>query len=763
MVIPTAAVEADSGSVVTHTWQVGEWLVEPHANRLVRGDDSIVLVPKVMQVLCVLIEHAGQAVADDVFMEQVWADAVVSDASLYQAISQLRKALGDTGKPRRYIQRVSAKGYVLTAAVSKQPEPAHEDNSPHNGSLSSRVTRSILGLRLPHRYAMAAVVLAVGAWITISILNRSWNSGDSAPLGAVERVAVLPFQLLGSDDEPYWLNGFADTLISRLASRQDLQVVYGNTSDVEMADAERLIGELDVDALLLGTVQQDQNKLRINIRIVNDSSAHTAHAEVIDGDVDHLFALQDSVALRLLHVLRPMDSDALEAPQKLDETAWQHYLLGRYHWSKRKSANLDLAIDYFQRVLAVEPDFALGYVGLCDSYHFQYLYADWSLEKVLSLCQPLLDKALALDAELGQVHASLGLLAQSQERSEKARHHLQRATELAPNYAPGWMWYGRFLRRQGDIGQALEHHRTALKLDPLSPIATRNLAFSLLASGVVNQARNTYARALELEPNYTNRPLEEIEFLPLTVDRAAAYLNWSEQFDDRYLSTTVNRLVKTQILLSLGKADAAQQELAGVPDDFHRHPYFLYTRGLVDLANGEHEVALEGFTRRMNIESLNRQRVMPTVGVLQHLGRQQQALALFLESYPEFENIDDMTISADNVWLFGILTYITDPDSAEAPTLRRKIATYIDTAAEESWLTVWLLGMIGELDVASNQLIRILEDGWLPNHQELLLPIEEDPAFAALISHNEGERIVRLLAKNRQLVLDQYDDARKTE
>ncbi|HEX4911280.1 MAG TPA: winged helix-turn-helix domain-containing protein, partial [Permianibacter sp.] len=346
---------ATTSPAPTARWQLGDWLIEPARNSLrplVDGEaGERTLEPRIMAVLELLLrqshETGGAPVSDELLLAEVWPGIAVSDASVYQAIAQLRKALGDSGKPYRYVGRVSGKGYVLLQEpvlqlpVLQEPVSAATEPSAAPAELAAVVSPTALGKPAPRKampwlWTLAALAVAAGAL---------WWALQSPPSPAV---SIVPAP--------------------------------------------------QISTVIAGT----------------DPGA------------------------------------------KPNSPGWDDYLQGRWLWQQRKPDSLLEAAEYFRAATEKDPQLALAYVGLCDVFHFQHLYGDWPLSKVLAQCEPLLREALQREPELGSALASFGLLKLTQNELDAADTFLDRALTREPNNAMAWLWSGQIRQRRGDFAAAIE-------------------------------------------------------------------------------------------------------------------------------------------------------------------------------------------------------------------------------------------------------------------------------------------------------------------
>ena len=443
-------------------WQLGDWLIEPAHNRLrpLPAADALLqdtrdertLEPRVMAVLELLLRHShasgGEPISDELLLAEVWPGIAVSDASVYQAIAQLRKALGDNGKPYRYVGRVSGKGYVLLQAPVPLP-------------VESKLAESI-------------------SVESKSVESKSVES-KSVESKSVESMSVEP-------------------LSGATANAADAVTATHSADQPARATTKRWPWVLPAVAIVTAAVWWA-------LRAPPPPAQSTAPAKpVVAGANPGTYSGTEG-------------SSGTEASAKPDSPGWDDYLQGRWLWQQRKPEALAQAATHFRTAIGNDPQLALAYVGLCDVFHFQHLYGDWPLSKVLAQCEPLLREALQREPELGAALASFGLLKLTQNELDAADTFLDRALAREPNNAMAWLWSGQIRQRRGDFAAATERMQRAATLDPLSAIVKRSQSHLLMNTGDFIGAQQAFEEALLREPDYADRPLDEIEMRPLTIDR----------------------------------------------------------------------------------------------------------------------------------------------------------------------------------------------------------------------------------------------------
>jgi tetratricopeptide (TPR) repeat protein len=289
-----------------------------------------------------------------------------------------------------------------------------------------------------------------------------------------------------------------DELITDLAQISALRVI-SRTSVMPYKGARRplpvVARELNVDAIVEGTVLRSGDQVRITAQLIQASADRHLWAQSYQGDLRNTLSLQKQVASAIADQIRieltPHEKAVLKNAKAVDPEAYQDYLRGRFFFNKR---NMDeKAQRYFQQAIEKDPSYPPPYTGLADIYR---------LADNPRLAHESVLKALALDNELAEAHNSLAeLMYRFDQDWAGAEREFKRALELNPNYAPARHWYSMYLAIVGRRQQALAEAQKAFELDPLSPVIGANLAKKLQENGQYDQAIDQAKRTLELEPS----------------------------------------------------------------------------------------------------------------------------------------------------------------------------------------------------------------------------------------------------------------------
>lgn len=336
-----------------------------------------------------------------------------------------------------------------------------------------------------------------------------WLYSNAGP-EQIETIAVMPFKNnTGSAENEYLSDGIAESLIQTLS--QIPQISVKARSSVfrykgKEFDPQKIGGELAVQALLIGRIDRQGELLSIDLELVDAKTGNRIWGEKYRRDSSDLTSLESELARDVLSELKTQLS--LSDKQKISKNhtdsneAYRHYLKGRYFWNKRTAANFRKAIEEFRAAIDKDPNYALPYVGLADSYVLMENFAGTPSIETLPLAKAYAKRALAIDDSLPEAHASLALVLHRSWQWSEAENAYRRSIELNPNYASAHHWYSLLLRETGRLDESLAAAERAQRLDPLSGIIIGNLGLAFIASGDANSAVAQMEKLIELDPGF---------------------------------------------------------------------------------------------------------------------------------------------------------------------------------------------------------------------------------------------------------------------
>ena len=381
------------------------------------------------------------------------------------------------------------------------------------GSVSEQPASSaeyiVTGIRKHKLAAVIAVLVLVAGSIGIGLFLHARNRNTGI---AIDSIAVLP--LVNASNDPnteYLSDGISEALINSLTELQQLRVVARSTAfryKNKETDPQQVGRELNVRAVLMGRVRQMGDMLNIQVDLVDATTGAQLWGQEYERKAADVLYIKQTIAQEVTEKLRlRLSGEEQRQLTKRDTTnaeSFQSYLRGRYYWNKRSAEGIRKAIDQFQQALDRDPNYALGYVGLADSYTALEQYAGVASAETLPKARAALDRAIQLDDSLAEAHASSAFIYQKLWRWAEAEGEFRRAISLNPNYPTAHHWYAYYFYVKRQFDHALREIKRAHELDPLSPVISENVALVYLIKNDLNSASEQCQRTIELDPNFAD-------------------------------------------------------------------------------------------------------------------------------------------------------------------------------------------------------------------------------------------------------------------
>jgi adenylate cyclase len=339
-----------------------------------------------------------------------------------------------------------------------------------------------------------------------------WDeTGSASPVELdTRRIVILPLVNISPDPaDEYFADGMTDELITVLSRIKGLRVV-ARTSAMrfkgEKVTAGRIGQELKVGSLIEGSVRKSKDRVRITVELVDTQTEEQLWNETYDRELRDVFTVQSDIAQQVAKALELHLGVRESSPVRRhtqNPEAYALYLKGRYRWNNRSESEINRAIKYFEEAIGRDPEYALAYAGLADCYNILGYYGFRRGKVVFPRARELAEKALALDDDLAEPHASLGsVLMQYYFDWKRSGSELDRALELNPSYSTARFWRATYYMTHARFNESLAEVRRAVDLDPLSMIILTDAARDLYFARRYDEAIDQYLKSLKVDANF---------------------------------------------------------------------------------------------------------------------------------------------------------------------------------------------------------------------------------------------------------------------
>jgi DNA-binding winged helix-turn-helix (wHTH) protein/TolB-like protein/Tfp pilus assembly protein PilF len=467
--------------------EIPGFVIDVRRRLLLRRDtgEALALNAKAFDTLLYLAQHPGDVLDKDTLLAALWPGVVVEENSLAQNISALRHALGESHGENRYIATVPRRGYQFVAVVGPVNElpaspPADANRKTENPGATARRRRSDRW----GPWALGFVVAAISFWLI-------WRSSQdqNAASSAAQALAILPFKplVLAERDESLEL-GMTESLIARLSELDGIVVKpLSSVRRYSAPDQDPLAAgiALAAEVVLDGSLQHRDGRLRVTTRLLNVKDGRQIWAGSFDENVTTIFEVQDTITRRVSEALRAPLSDRVARRHERGSTqipaAYLALANGRLAWSRLTEPSLKQAVTEFEKALALDPNYALAYVGVADSYATLGVFGMLRPHDAFPRARQAAQRALEIEPELAAAHATLGhITVQFDLDWQTGMAEYDRAIALDPDYARTYHWRGISYGMHGATALALADFERARLLEPLwiAPrAATGNILF----------------------------------------------------------------------------------------------------------------------------------------------------------------------------------------------------------------------------------------------------------------------------------------------
>ena len=493
-----------------------DYQLDPDGFELSRAGHRLRLERKPMELLILLAENQGHLLKREEIVEKIWGKDFFFDAEngINNAIRKIRSALNDSAEHPFFVETSLGKGYRFIAPVERISEPT---GSPPPGNIvlpqepvvfhSQRAWILVLGI--------TALLAAAFALNSAGIRGRIFATG--AP--SIHSIAILPLENLSGDpNQEYLADGMTDALITCLAQVSSLRVI-SRTSAMHYKGSRQplpeIAKELNVDAVIEGSLTRSGNHLRITAQLLEARSDRHLWAKTYDRDMREIMPLQqevaESIVMEIQHKLDPLAGGSLSRKRQVNPEAYDDYLQGLYFWNKFNEVGTRRAAEYFEESIRKDPSFALGYAGLSHAYHELAYYERPS--DVMPKSKVAAEHAIKLDDTLAEAHAALGWVKWIYDWDwPGAEKEFQRAIQLNPGFELSHGMYALYLDSSGRFEEAFREFQIARELDPVSLGLIRSTGEHFRYLRQYDKAIAENRKVLEMDPGFENA-LESLSFV----------------------------------------------------------------------------------------------------------------------------------------------------------------------------------------------------------------------------------------------------------
>jgi DNA-binding winged helix-turn-helix (wHTH) protein/Tfp pilus assembly protein PilF len=577
----------------SHFYEFGPFRLDVKQQLLLHEGQPIPLAPKVFETLLLLVERRGQVVGKAEMMNTLWPDRYVEEANLTQNIFTLRKLLGEDQDKKQYIETIPRRGYRFVAPVIEkhgEATPTTREDEP------GRVQEATPG-------------------------------GEIIPLLENTNISIAVFPVLNetNDEElEYLADGITESIIYNLSRLSQIRVVARSvvfSYKGQAIDPQQAGGELGVSAALVSRILLSGSNLILKTELVDVANGWQLWGEQYDRPLLDLQGVESDLALsisgKLLSTLGDKEKTWASKNYVPKPEAYHLYLKGRYYWNKKTGEGYRKAIESFEQAIEIDPNYALPYSGLADSYVAFDFYGVLPTWETSPKAKAAALKALALDDSLAEAHCSLACIKMMFERDwAGAEKEFKRAIELAPNSAHAHIWYSNFLMAMGRIEESLTESRIAEELDPLDGEVNQYIGWHFLHARQFGRAIYQLEKTLERHPGFFLARMT----LGLAYVQRGEFDRAIEQFE------TASLMEKPPLLLSFlghayamaGRREEALKILEELKELSKQTYVPVYGIGLIYTALGSGSGAFEWFEKALETQSvwLNWIKVAPEIDSL---------------------------------------------------------------------------------------------------------------------------------------------------
>ena len=458
--------------------------------------------------------------------------------------------------------------------------------------------------------ATGVLVLAALAIVAVAARRLLRILPGGATAGGIRSIAVLPLENFSGDaEQEYFADGMTEELITQIAQIRSLRVISRTSAMAYKGTKKRIpeIGrELNVDAVLEGSVQRSGTRVRVTAQLIRASTDEHLWARSYERDLKDVLGLQSEVASAVAQevqaALTPDEKVRLTRARPIDPEAHELYLKGRFHWNKATEGDLVAAIRNFDAALARDPGYAPAFAGIADAYvSLSDVYR--APYEVMPEAKAAATKALQLDDALADAHVSLANIRLFYDRDwSAAEREARRALELNPNSAGAHDLLATYFAVLGRGDENASEATRALELDPLSVVFTFDAGWGRLAARDYDRAIELFRRAVGIEPGYgfAHEGVAIANVLKNRCSEAIAAAEDGTRADDSpfVLATSGG------VYAACGRRDSAREVLAKLAGPYRNRYVCPYEIAVIQIGLGEMDLAFKSLEKGLEDRSV---------------------------------------------------------------------------------------------------------------------------------------------------------------